>query len=108
MTVNILKTVKNKFPNKHCYRVQYIVVSVVIVLFMNFRIEGNESFCLWNTERILISESPKIVSDKSKYFLYIGNLENQCCWFGTQKVKLHLNKDPTFLLLYTITNEKTV
>ena len=35
---------------------------------MNFKIEENELFCLQNTERILISETPKIVSDKSKYF----------------------------------------
>ena len=35
----------------------------------------------------------------------MGNLR---CWFGTQKVKLHANKRPTFLLLYAITNEKTV
>ena len=41
-------------------------------------------------------------------FLNIGNLENQRCWFGTQKVKQHPNKPPTFLLLYAITNEKTV
>ena len=30
------------------------------------------------------------------------------CWFGTQKVKLHANEAPTFLLLCAITNEKTV
>ena len=37
------------------------------------------------------------------------------CWFGeskvlfwTQKLTLHPNKLPTFLLLYSITNEKTV
>ena len=29
-------------------------------------------------------------------------------WFGTQKVKFHPNKPPNFLLLYSITNEKTV
>ena len=76
--------------------------------FMNFRIAEKDLFCLWNTVRILISETPKIVSDKSKYFFKIMNLENQRCWFGTQKVKLHPNKPPTFLLLYAITNEKTV
>ena len=42
-----------------------------------------------------------------KIFLHIGNFENQMCCFGTQKVKLLPNKPPTFLLLYTITNEKT-
>ena len=36
--------------------------------FMKFKIEEKEIFCLWNTERILNSETPKIVSDKSKYF----------------------------------------
>ena len=41
-------------------------------------------------------------------FLNIGNLENQRYWFGTQNVKLHPNKPPTFLLLYPITNEKPV
>ena len=35
-------------------------------------------------------------------------MENQRCWFGTQKVTLHRNKPPSFLLLYVITNEKTV
>ena len=30
------------------------------------------------------------------------------CWFWKQKVKLHPNRQPTFLLLYAITNEKTV
>ena len=30
------------------------------------------------------------------------------CWFGTKKVTLHPNKPPTFLILYAITNEKTV
>ena len=30
------------------------------------------------------------------------------CWFETQKVTLHPNKAPYFLLLYAITNEKTV
>ena len=35
---------------------------------MNFKIEEDEPFCLWNTERILIFETPKILSDKSKYF----------------------------------------
>ena len=30
------------------------------------------------------------------------------CLFGTQKVKLHSNKLPTFILLCTFTNEKTV
>ena len=30
------------------------------------------------------------------------------CSSGTQKVKLHPNKPPTFLLSYAITNEKTV
>ena len=30
------------------------------------------------------------------------------CWFWTQKLALHPNKPPTFLLLYAITNEKTV
>ena len=35
-------------------------------------------------------------------------MENQRCWFGTHKIKLHANKPPTFLLLYVITNEKTV
>ena len=41
----------------------------------------------------------------------MGNSENQRCWFqwfGTQKIKLHSNKPLTFLLLYAITNEKTV
>ena len=37
---------------------------------MNFKFEENELFCLWNAERILISETPEIVSDKSKS-LYI-------------------------------------
>ena len=37
---------------------------------MNFKIEEYELFCLWNTERIRISETHKIVSDKSKYFKY--------------------------------------
>ena len=37
---------------------------------MNFKIDKNELFSFWNTERILISETPKIVSDKSKYFKY--------------------------------------
>ena len=35
---------------------------------MNFKIKENELFCLSKTERIPISETPKIVSDKSKYF----------------------------------------
>ena len=35
---------------------------------MNFKIEENEFFCLQNTERILISETTNIISDKSKYF----------------------------------------
>ena len=35
-------------------------------------------------------------------------LENQRCWFVTQKVKLHPNKPPTFLLLDANTNKKTV
>ena len=29
---------------------------------MKFKIEENELFCLWNTEQILISETPKIAS----------------------------------------------
>ena len=33
-------------------------------------------------------------------------MKNRRCWFGTQKVKLHPNKPPTFLLLYVIANEK--
>ena len=36
---------------------------------MNFKIEENYLFCLWNTERI-ISKTPKIASDKSKFFKY--------------------------------------
>ena len=39
---------------------------------MNFKIEESELFCLWNTELIRISETPKIVSDKSKYFYIWG------------------------------------
>ena len=35
-------------------------------------------------------------------------MENQRCWFATQKVTLHPNKSPTLLLFYAITNEKTV
>ena len=35
---------------------------------MNFKIEETDLFCLWNTERIRISETPKMVLDKSKYF----------------------------------------
>ena len=66
--------------------------------FMNFKIEYNELFGLWNTERILISETPKIVSDKSK-FLNVVNLENQRCWFGAQKVTLYPKKPATFLFL---------
>ena len=38
----------------------------------------------------------------------MGNLDNQSCWFRTQKVALHPNKPQTFLLLYTIINENTV
>ena len=76
---------------------------------MNFKIEENYLSCLWNTERIRISKTPKIVSDKSKYFyIYIWNSENQRYYFGTQKVTLHSNKPTTFLLLYAITNEKSV
>ena len=41
---------------------------------MIFKIEENELFCLWNTVLILISETPKIVSDKSKYFKTEGIL----------------------------------
>ena len=38
------------------------------LFFMSFKIEENELFYLWNTERILISQTHKIVSDKYKYF----------------------------------------
>ena len=74
---------------------------------MNFKIEENELFCLWNTEPILISETPKSYRI-NKRFLKIGDLENKRCWHGIQKVKLIKNKPPKFLLLYVITNKKTV
>ena len=35
--------------------------------FMNLWKRENELSSLWNTERIIISETLKIVSDKSKY-----------------------------------------
>ena len=47
---------------------------------MNFKIEENKLFYLSNTVRILISETILIS-------LNIGNLENQSCWFRTQKGK---------------------
>ena len=71
--------------------------------FLNFIIEANEFFCLWNTERILISETPTLVSDKSNR--EFGKLQ-MLVW--DKKVTLHPNKAPTFLLIYAITNEKTV
>ena len=45
----------------------YILVYVIIVFLWNFYSEENELSSLWNTERILTSETPKIVSDQSKY-----------------------------------------
>ena len=49
---------------------QYIVVSIVIIFFMEFKIEENYLFILSNTERILISEAPNVVSDKTIFFKY--------------------------------------
>ena len=71
--------------------------------FMNFKIE-KKLFCLWNTERI--SSSPKHLKSfriNPNIFKYTEFGESKA-----HKVTLHLNKAPTSLLLYAITNEKTV
>ena len=45
----------------------YIVTPAIIVFLWNFKSEENELSSLWNTERILVNETHKIVLDKSKY-----------------------------------------
>ena len=64
---------------------------------MNFKIEENELFCLWNfTSKYRDFEVKFEVKPPPQKKKKI-----------TQKVKLHSNKGPTFLLLYATTNEKT-
>ena len=65
---------------------------------MNFKIE----------EKTNCSVYGKLRESLFQIFLNIWNLENQRCWFGTQKVKLHPNKAPTISLLDDISNEKTI
>ena len=72
MTVNMLIKVKYNFSNKNCRMISAtgIIYRSICpnIFFINFKIEENELFCIWNSEQILIYETPKIVSDKSKYF----------------------------------------
>ena len=65
-------------------------------------------FWLWNTERISYLRNCKNLVWQIQIYLNLGNLENQRCWLGTQEVTRHRNMAQIILLLYAITNEKTV
>ena len=101
MMVNILKTLKNNFSNKHMYypwfRVEYIVVSVVIVLL------------LWTLNLRKLNSVYGIVNESlSLKHLKSYRINPNIFKHLETKSKITSKWATNVLLLYAITNEKTV